>query len=157
MTAQKSNKKEKSTKLGWKKVLREISNYAPNKYESKADYDKKYPLVKKSKVKPYELKQIINFLKEQGLIECDNSEANLINLTSKGVDLALKVQDQNLAFNSNFVQAIFTGILTLMSVSTLFLYLGTLEQSSFIWVVRIVIAVFFLGIFYVFISNERKS
>jgi predicted transcriptional regulator len=116
MRKKESDSNEKFTDQGWKNVLREISNYAPKMYESKANYDKKYPLVKKSKIKPHELPLIMNFLQKQGLIKYDESKTKLIILTSKGLDVALQVQGQRLNFRANYTIVLFTAIITFMTV-----------------------------------------
>jgi len=83
----------KFTNQNWRGVLKEISNYAPNRYgRGKSNYGEDHPLVKRLKVKPHELMLIMSFLEEQGLIEYDQSEHNWINLTSKGFDVSLQNQ-----------------------------------------------------------------
>ena len=85
--------KWKFTNLNWKRVLREIVNYAPNRYgRGKSNYGEDHPLVKQLEIKPHELMLIMSFLEEQGLIEYDKQEQNWINLTSKGFDVALQNQ-----------------------------------------------------------------
>lgn len=111
MKKQESNKEKKFTSQGWKRVLNEISNYAPKRYERKANYDKKYPLVKRAKVKPYELPSILDFLKEQGSIEYNNSEGNLIKLTPKGLHVALQNQSAAKADKVNRATVFFTLVI----------------------------------------------
>jgi hypothetical protein len=80
--------------VNWKRVLREIVDYAPNGYgRGERGYEEDHPLVKKLKITAYELTMIMAFLEEQGLIEYDKREQRWINLTSKGFDVAL--QNQN--------------------------------------------------------------
>lgn len=100
------------TNQNWKKVLKEIADYAPNRYgRGKNNYGENHPLVKRLKIKSHELVLITSFLEEQGLIEYDKPEYNWINLTSKGFDVALQNQAQRASFRTNFVIIILTSII----------------------------------------------
>ena len=84
----------KFTNESWKRVLKEIVDHAPNRYgRGKRGYEEDHKLAKRLKIDAYELTMIMAFLEEQGLIEYDKQEQNWINLTSKGLDVAL--QNQN--------------------------------------------------------------
>ncbi|MFC1860507.1 hypothetical protein ACFLYC_02925 [Chloroflexota bacterium] len=53
------------TNQNWKRVLNEISDYAPNKYGiGKNNYGEDHPLVKRLKITPYELMLIMGFLRD---------------------------------------------------------------------------------------------
>jgi len=121
MKSKGSDKEWRFTNQNWKKVLSEIYNYAPNKYGRgrPQSYGDDHPLVKRLKVKPYELSLIMSFLEDQGLVEYDKPEYNWINLTSKGFDVALQNQTQQAAFRTSFVMIVFTAILAFSAVVTL--------------------------------------
>lgn len=150
MKEQKSNSsKEKFSKESWKRALRAISKYAPQRYErDKTDCAKELCLAKKLEIKLRELPLTMDFLEKQGLIEYDKSETNLINLTPKGLDLALKVQNQRLTFSSNLVMASFAAIVVLIS-------LVNLVNSNVSRIIVIVVLVFMWGLLYVFQENLK--
>ena len=102
----------KFTNQNWRRVLKEIVDYAPNRYgRGKNDYVEDHLLVKRLKIKAYELMLIMSFLEEQGLIEYDKPDYNWINLTSKGFDVALQNQTQSTAFRTNFVLILLTAVI----------------------------------------------
>lgn len=109
MKEQKTADEWKFTNQNWKKVLNEISNYAPNRYGRGMKYDEDHPLAKHLKITAYELTMIMAFLEEQSLIEYDKSEHNWIHLTSKGFDVALQNQGAKKADNFNKV-TLFLGL-----------------------------------------------
>ncbi len=86
----------KFTNQNWKRVLSEITDYAPHTYgrceKGKSNPGEDHPLCKRLRIKPDELMLIMSFLDEQGLTERDKSDLNMINLTSKGFDVALQNQ-----------------------------------------------------------------
>lgn len=143
MKEQKSNKEEKYTSQGWKRTLTEISNYAPERYESKANYDKKYPLVKKAKIKPRELRSILDFLEEQGLIEYDGSEYNWINLTSKGFDVATQNQTQKMTLITNRILAFLTAVIAISAIVNV---IYGITDITIKWYVTLIIVVFLIAI-----------
>ncbi|MCJ7777464.1 MAG: hypothetical protein MUP16_04030 [Sedimentisphaerales bacterium] len=136
----------KERKLNWKKVLNEISNYAPRQYTD--NYNSDHPLIKRLKITPDELLLIMSFLKEQGFIEYKKSDYYLINLTSKGLDVAFKVQNQRLVFSSNLVMAAFTAIIAFISFVNL-------VNSNVQRVIVLVVLLFIWGIAYL-VQNKLK-
>jgi len=109
------------TNQNWRRVLKEIVDYAPNRYgRGKGNYGEDHPLVRRLKITPYELMLIMSFLEEQGLIEYDKSEHNWIDLTSKGFDVALQNQSADRTRRNNqatlflslvIAIAVFVGVL----------------------------------------------
>ena len=79
------NKEEfKFSNQNWKRVLKEIVDYAPNRYgRGKDNFGQGHPLIKRLRITPYELMMIMSFLEEMGLIEYDQQEHNWINLTAR--------------------------------------------------------------------------
>ncbi len=101
----------------WKRVLKEIVDYAPNRYgRGKRGYEEDHPLAKRLKMTAYELTMITAFLEEQELIEYDEQEHNWIHITSKGFDVALQNENQKLTFLTNYAIILFTAIITFMTV-----------------------------------------
>jgi len=136
------------TNQNWKGILNEISNYAPNRYgRGKHDYGEDHPLVKRLKIKPHELMLIMSFLKEQGLIEYDESEHNWINLTSKGFDVS--IQNQRTAHRTNFYILVLTAIIAFSAVVSL-------VNTGLNWVAQVGLLAF-LGIlmFYLWKFNKK--
>ena len=86
----------------WRKVLRKIVDYAPNKYgRGKGGWGDDHPVAKALRISGHELMLIMSFLEEQGLIEYDKSECNWVNVTAKGFDVALENQSAERATKVN--------------------------------------------------------
>lgn len=130
----------KFTNQNWEGVLKEISNYAPNRYgRGKSNYGEDHPLVKRLKVKPHELMLIMSFLEEQGLIEYDKSDYNWINLTSKGFDVSLQNQRQSMAFRTNYVIVLLTAVIAFATLVDVFTGIDN-------WVLKSIAIVFLIGL-----------
>jgi len=128
----------KFTNQNWKRVLREIVDYAPNRYgRGKGNYGEDHPLVKHLKIKPHELMLIMSFLEDQGLIEYDKPEHNWINLTSKGFDVATQNQTQRTTVVTNRILAFLTGVIAFSAIVQLI-------NTGVHWAIWSVIMVFFV-------------
>ena len=134
----------------WIKVPDTIWKYAPNRYgRGKTDYDENHPLVKRLKIKAHELMLIMSFLGDQGLIEYDKPDYNWINLTSKGFDVAIKNQEQELARRTNFVIVFLTAIIAFSAVVSLI-------NAGLTWEARIGLIVFSVGLGFILFRVFRK-
>lgn len=151
MTKKNTINEWKFTNQNWKRVLKEIVNYAPNRYgRGKSNYGADHPLVKHLKIKPHELMLIMSFLDEQGLIEYDKSEHNWINLTSKGFDVALHNQTQSTAFRTSFVIILFTAIIAFATALNVF-------NEITDWVTRLITIVFVIGLGLIFWQVAKRK
>ena len=111
----------KFTNQNWKRVLKEIVDYAPNRYgRGKSNYGEGHPLAKRLKIKSHELVLIMSFLEEQGLIEYAMFDYNWINLTSKGFDVARQNQAQSMSFRTNFVIILLTAVIAFATALNVF-------------------------------------
>ena len=126
----------------WKRILNEISNYAPSRYgRGKNDYGEDHPLVKRLKITPYDLSMSIAFLEEQGLIKYDESEHNWINLTLKGFDVALQNQSANKADRINRASLFLSLAIAIIAVATLLVGISDVTSR---YTVTATIAVLFI-------------
>jgi hypothetical protein len=100
----KTDHEERFSNSNWKRVLAEIWDYAPNRYgRGKGAFPDDHPLAKKLKLKSQELRLIVEFLEEQGLVEFDKQEQNWLNLTPRGFDVALRNEEIRKGFAHSFV------------------------------------------------------
>jgi len=124
----KKSKSPKYTLTGnnWKKVLLEIYNHSPHNYGAPYKigfHDDTHPIAKKLKISGYELDMSIYFLTSHKLIEdltlltsndnkqIDPNKSSNISLTDKGLEIAIKIENE---FVNKKIQKIlmgFTGII----------------------------------------------
>ena len=141
----------KFTNQNWKRVLAKIVNYAPNRYgRGKSNYGEDHRLVKHLKITPYELTLIMAFLEDQGLIEYDQSEHNWINLTAKGFDVSMQVQNQVRAFRTTFTLIVFTAIIAFSAFVSLL-------NAPLSWGSYPAIIIFVLGLGYILWKVSRRE
>lgn len=139
MKRRKTGNEWKFTNQNWKRVLAEIVNYAPNRYgRGKNNYGGDHPLIKKLKIKPYELGLIMSFLEDQGLIEYEKPEYNWVNLTSKGFDVALQNQSADKATRKDKATLFLSLAITLAVVCSLLVGIENLVEK---WVVTVVFVI----------------
>lgn len=139
------------TNQNWKRVLKEIVDYAPNRYgRGKSNYGEDHPLVKRLKIKSHELVLIMSFLEEQDLIEYDKFEHNWINLTSKGFDVARHNQAQNTSFRTNFVIILLTAIIAFATVVNVFTRIDD-------WATRFITIGFTIGLGFIFWRVVKRT
>ncbi len=135
---------QRFTNQNWKRVLREIYDYAPNKYgQGKQSYGEGHPLVKCLKITPYELRLIMAFLEDQRLIEYEKPENNWINLTSKGFDVALQNQNQKMTLITNRILAFLTAVIAISAIVNV---IYGITDITIKWYVTLIIVVFLLAI-----------
>lgn len=132
--------KWKFSNQNWKRVLAEISNYAPNRYGrgKLQSYQDDHPLAKRLKIKGYELGLIMAFLEDQGLIEYDKPDYNWINLTSKGFDVALQNQSAGRTVRISRITVFFSAAITVSALASLLL---GIDDVILKWAVTAVISV----------------
>lgn len=132
----------KFTNQNWKRVLKEIVDYAPNRYgRGKTDYDENHPLAKRLKIKAHELMLTMSFLEEQGLIEYDKPEYNWINLTSKGFDVALQNQSADRARKNNQATLFLSLVIAIAVTGGVLIGIGNLIEK---WLVTGLFVVAFI-------------
>ena len=129
----------KFTNENWKRVLKEIVDYAPNRYgRGKSNYGEDHPLVKQLKIKPHELMLIMSFIEKQGLIEYDKQEQNWINLTSKGFDVAIQNQSTDRTERISKAALFLSIVIALAAIASLII---GIENPIEKWGVTILISI----------------
>lgn len=129
----------KFTNENWKSVLKEIVDYAPNRYgRGKRGYEEDHKLVKRLKITAYELTMITAFLEEQGLIEYDQQEHNWIIVTSKGFDVALQNQNATRTERIGKVAILLTAAIAFATLANVLIGIEDPLQK---WGVTIVISI----------------
>ena len=128
------------TNVKWKRVLKEIVDFAPNRFDVGKNYQigEDHELVELLKIKPHELMLSLLFLKDQGLIEFDQSEHHFINLTSKGFDVALQNQSADKATRKDRATLFLSLAITLAVVCSLLVGIENLVEK---WVVTVVFVI----------------
>lgn len=133
---------EKFKNQSWKKMLDEISNYAPNKYgRGKSNYSNDHPLAKHLKISGQDVALSMMFLEDQGLIEYDKSENNWIILTPKGFEVALQNQNAKKA-NRNFMASLFLSfVIAIMAIVNVLI---GIDDTASRYAIAITIAIVFI-------------
>ena len=132
------------TNMNWKKVLKEIVDFAPNRFGLGKNYEIKedHELVELLKIKPHEVMLSLLFLKDQDLIEYDKSDYNWINLTSKGFDVALQNQSAARAGRVNRATIFFGLVIAVTAALGLLMGIEDLMQKIIIMSLFIFAVVF---------------
>ena len=147
----KTSNEWKFTNQNWKRALKEITNYAPNRYgRGKSNYGEDHPLIKRLKIAPYELMLIMSFLAEQGLIEYDQQEHNWINLTSKGFEVSLQNQNQELAYRTNLAMGILMAIIAFAAITSLI-------NAGLTWEARVGLITLIVGLGYILWRAKKRG
>jgi hypothetical protein len=126
-----------SSKKNWINVLDEIWQHAPHKYNK--DNNNSNPLAQKLKISGNKLMVITSFLEEQKLIEYDNNQ--LILITSKGFDVALKNSTNKRNIISSRVTSILSLVIALLALDSLFF---SITDICMAWLIAISIGIFII-------------
>lgn len=112
---------KKKPRSKWKEVLLAIYNGTPTGKafgRGKKGIRNDHPLAKQLKISGVELDHSLAFLEEQKLIEYD-PEGNWIELTEKGFDIAVKVEEQRKTSLYRRSSLFFSGLLVITFSITL--------------------------------------
>lgn len=119
--------KTRTSAINWKRVLREIYDYAPSEWgeSNKLDkYSNNHALAKKLKISGQELGNTISFLENQKVIEtqitCKNSYTASWVLTEKGFNIARENQNFKLGAVLQTIIIYLTTILVITGMFDLF-------------------------------------
>ncbi|MFW5847002.1 MAG: hypothetical protein ACOCUU_02460 [Nanoarchaeota archaeon] len=135
------NKDKAITASNWKKVLREIYNYAPNNWgesQKVSKYDSNHELVKKLKISGQELGNTISFLEEQKLIKTNISNPKKYSafwiITEKGFNVSRELEKE---ISNAFQQATIIFFTFILALTTLFSFIAESQNNEnlFIWYV----------------------
>lgn len=129
------------TRPRWKNVLLSIYNHEPISKEWEWDettITDDHPLAKKLGISGQELAHSLCFLKDNGLIESRQTSL-LIELTQKGFDVALKVEEWKETRLYRLGSLMFSGLLSLTLATTL-IYQMNLVDSEWLLISYIIAA-----------------
>jgi hypothetical protein len=114
----------------WKKVLSYLVEIAPHGYgRGKDGYSEQHPLSKKFKLKPGDLSSIMIFLNELGLIEYTDSDNNWVQVTSKGFDVVIQIQESHKSSRFNRSTLLLSFAICFCSITQLFLSIENMLEK----------------------------
>jgi len=134
----KGEKDKAITASNWKRVLKEIYDFAPNNWgESKkvSKYDDTHDLAKRLKISGQELGNTMSFLEDQKLIKTNVSNPKEYSafwiITEKGFNIAREIQIEKM---NAFQQTTIIFLTFILALTTFFEFIPKSQNSNlFIW------------------------
>lgn len=148
------------TAANWKKILKEIYDFAPNNWgesHNVSKYDNSHELAKKLKISGQELGNTISFLEDQKLIKTNVSNRKDYSaqwiITEKGFNVALDIKKE---IYQSFQQSVLIFLTSVLAITAFFEFLSkSYNNKLFVWLYVLLLSIFSLGI-YVFFRRSIK-